>query len=242
MINDIKTRYDHIFVDEGQDMSYIQFLILKYFSHNSSLTIVGDLNQQIYLQNGIGDWEELRSLYNFKFITLDYNYRSTKEVMDLATSCLINPKYSGEGVLETGVKPMQYVLSPKESELTNWGNIIIEFLAVWQAKNESIAIITNSICESEQIERNLNNLGILNTNVIRSSDSILKNDEFNIISTLQVKGLEFNHVLIFNPSKIEFPYNDYSSKLLYMAMTRALFNLVLVVTDPPTVLKDHRIS
>ena len=59
---------------------------------------------------------------------------------------------------------------------------------MWQAKNESIAIITNSICESEQIERNLNNLGILNTNVIRSSDSILKKTNSILYRPYRLKG------------------------------------------------------
>lgn len=130
--SNIETRYDHIFVDEGQDMNYIQFLILKYFSYN--FTIVGDLNQQIYLQNGIDNWEELSSISDYKFKSLDYNYRSTREIMELATSCLINPTYIGTGVLETGIKPTQYVFSAKETRLSNWRNIINKYLVEWQAK------------------------------------------------------------------------------------------------------------
>ncbi|MEH7250494.1 3'-5' exonuclease, partial [Neobacillus niacini] len=231
--------FDHIFIDEAQDINYIQFLLLKTFCPTSSFTIVGDLNQQIYLQRGIGSWENLKPLFDFNFMSLEYNYRSSKEIMDLATSCLIKTDYKGTGILETGVRPIQYFFNKKTSDTENWLRIKKRYLADWLLSKQSIAIITNSIEDSEKIEESLYSIGLLETNVIRSSNSTLDHSKITIISSLQVKGLEFNHVLLYNPSEKEYPADNYFSKLLYMVMTRALYNLVLLIIDNPTSLLEE---
>lgn len=233
-VNGKQKDFNHVFVDEAQDLTYIQYSVLKKIYNEASFTIVGDLNQQIFLQRGINSWEYIRSIYNCELLTLEYNYRSSKEIMDLASSCLIDATYTGSGVLETGVKPVQIICNNRQSISYNWSKINQLYIEKWLKKKESIAIITNSIKESESIEQALKEIGVIQTNVIRTTENTLDNSKITIISSLLVKGLEFNHVIVHNPSEREYPYDSYFSKLLYMVITRALYNIVISVVDPPT--------
>ncbi|WP_019156991.1 UvrD-helicase domain-containing protein [Robertmurraya massiliosenegalensis] len=228
--------FNHIFVDEAQDLTYIQYILLKKIYEGASFTIVGDLNQQIFLQRGISSWDSITPIFKCKLLYLEYNYRSSKEIMDLATSCLIDPLYTGSGVLETGVKPVQLLFNNRniKFEKINWKKIYHEYIEKWLQKNESTAIITNSIEDSENIERFLNAIGVMETNVISTTESLLDHSKITIISALQVKGLEFNNVIVYNPSERDYPVNDYYSKLLYMVFTRALYNIVIVAVDSPS--------
>ena len=51
--------YDHIVVDEAQDLSPLQYKILRMYSKAGSMTLVGDIAQGIFAHRGISDWEEV---------------------------------------------------------------------------------------------------------------------------------------------------------------------------------------
>lgn len=229
-----KNNFNHIFIDEAQDLTYIQYLVLKRIYKKACFTIVGDLNQQVFLQRGIGSWDHITPIFKYRKFELQYNYRSTKEIMALATSCLIDPIYKGNGVLETAVKPLQLIFNNKQSRYNIWRKVYKEYFEKWFNNNESIAIITNSIEESENVENILNEIGVVDTNVIYNTECILDSAKITIISALQVKGLEFNNIIVYNPSEDAYPDNSYYSKLLYMVFTRALYNIIFIAVDPPT--------
>ncbi|AZB44656.1 hypothetical protein CEF21_21495 [Bacillus sp. FJAT-42376] len=226
--------FNHIFIDEGQDLTYVQYVLLKKVFKEASFTIVGDLNQEIFLQRGIESWDFIIPLFKSRLLKLNYNYRSSKEIMNLATSTLIAPSFTGIGVIETGLKPKALKFDGYKSDIYNWGRIYKEHIAKWLQKNESIAIITNSIGESENISITLNEIGIKNTNVVGTSESNLYIANITIISALQVKGLEFDNIIVYNPSNRNYPHDVYFSKLLYMVLTRALHNIIIALVEPPS--------
>ncbi|WP_227394381.1 UvrD-helicase domain-containing protein [Jeotgalibacillus aurantiacus] len=237
----VRSDYNHVFIDEAQDLNYIQYVILKKIYKNASFTIVGDLNQQIYLQRGLDSWDHITSIFDSELIRLDYNYRSSKEIMDLATSCLIDPEFKGVGVLETGVKPVHVQFDLDESLTFNWKQISQEYLEKWNKNKESVAIITNSVQEAETIKNVVNKIGKFKTKVITKNETSLDDANITIIPAHQVKGLEFNHVIVYNPSDIDYPNNQYFSKLLYMVLTRALYSLLIVEVDPLSELIDKAV-
>lgn len=66
--------YDHIFIDEVQDLSHIQFEIIEQLSHelvfleNKSITIVGDVNQSIFSFQGANKSNFNKFIQNIKSI------------------------------------------------------------------------------------------------------------------------------------------------------------------------------
>jgi DNA helicase II / ATP-dependent DNA helicase PcrA len=92
----ISNRYNHILVDEYQDTNPIQFdLIQKISGPHTNLFVVGDDDQSIY------SWRGARPEHIIKFkefypsaieIKLEQNYRSSKMIVDAATSLISKNK------------------------------------------------------------------------------------------------------------------------------------------------------
>ena len=89
-----KRRFKHILVDEFQDTNFIQNLWLNYITGDTkNICCVGDDDQSIYSWRGaevknILDFEKNYS--NTKTIKLEQNYRSTKNILNTASSLISN--------------------------------------------------------------------------------------------------------------------------------------------------------
>jgi DNA helicase-2/ATP-dependent DNA helicase PcrA len=85
-------RFQHLFVDEFQDVNPLQLRLLEAWRGTSyDLCVVGDPHQAIYGWNGAdaGFLEGFRRLYpSAEVVTLDGNYRSTPQVLDAASDVL----------------------------------------------------------------------------------------------------------------------------------------------------------
>jgi len=85
-------RFDYILVDEFQDTNNLQFELIKMLTANrNNLTVVGDPDQTIYSWRGA----QVNIILNFnktypnaKTIVLDKNYRSTKQILNIANNAI----------------------------------------------------------------------------------------------------------------------------------------------------------
>ncbi len=88
----VRWRHRHLYVDEFQDVNPLQFELLRAWRGESSdLFVVGDPNQAIYGWNGA----DPMLLDNFAIrepgavvVSLDDNYRSTPQILTMATAAL----------------------------------------------------------------------------------------------------------------------------------------------------------
>lgn len=84
----IQQKYKHILVDEFQDNNYAQLEIVKLISHDGNVTAVGDDDQCIYRFQGayLTNFFDFQNHFsNAKIINLDQNYRSTQNIVKLAS-------------------------------------------------------------------------------------------------------------------------------------------------------------
>ena len=91
---DPKTQFNVIFVDEFQDTDPLQFRIFKILNENCDyFTAVGDVDQHIYaFRSSFSDYfDEMSKLPNTQIISLDVNYRSTKNIVEV-TDAFISPQ------------------------------------------------------------------------------------------------------------------------------------------------------
>ncbi|MCW9016013.1 MAG: ATP-dependent helicase, partial [Kangiellaceae bacterium] len=93
----IRSKFDHVLIDEYQDTNVLQAGILtRLFPDGRCVTVVGDDAQSIYSFRSA----EVENIINFpelfsppaKIISLKQNYRSTQPILDLANSLLAESK------------------------------------------------------------------------------------------------------------------------------------------------------
>lgn len=89
-------RFTHILVDEYQDTNMAQFMIIKALGHrHRNVFMVGDDAQSIYSFRGA----KIENILNFqkdyknaKLFRLERNYRSTKNIVEVANSIIVHNK------------------------------------------------------------------------------------------------------------------------------------------------------
>ena len=87
-------KFKYILVDEYQDTNYIQSEWLRHLSeHNKNICCVGDDDQSIYSWRGaeIKNFLQFEKVYkNTKIIRLEKNYRSTQNILNVASKLIEN--------------------------------------------------------------------------------------------------------------------------------------------------------
>ena len=87
-------KFKYILVDEYQDTNFIQSEWLKHLSeHNQNICCVGDDDQSIYSWRGaeIKNFLEFDKVYeNTKIVRLEKNYRSTQNILNVASNLIEN--------------------------------------------------------------------------------------------------------------------------------------------------------
>ncbi len=222
----------HVVIDEAQDFGMMVYSVLKFCMRNCTFTIMGDVSQNIHYGYGLNDWEALKKLFLTgpydSFELLRKSYRNTIEISNFAMRILQHgtfPIYPVEPIIRHGNDVTMAELSD-EKELNKY---TVEQVKHWQKEGlETIAIVCRDEKEAAKITKKLGKkLGI--------SENSLEKTEFGsgvmVLPVAYTKGLEFDAVLLFNPSREKYPSDDANVKLLYVAATRALHELAVLYLD-----------
>ena len=219
----------HIIIDEAQDFGMMVYASLAYCLRGCTYTIMGDVSQNIHYGYGLNDWEELRKLiltgeYD-NFGILKKSYRNTVEISEFATEILRHGNFSiypAEPILRHG-NPVSML--PYENENTmnmavvniieNWKKEGHGTIAVICADEQEVAYVTQMLSQKIELADNNPETAVFDEGVM-------------VLSVEYTKGLEFDAVLLYHPSKERYPVEDRYVKLLYVAVTRALHELAVV--------------
>ena len=220
----------HIVIDEAQDFGMMIYHCLHACIHGCTYTVMGDVSQNIHFGFGLNDWEPLKDLLLADsmdhFDTLKKSYRNTIEISNFATAILRHGRfynYPVEPIIRHG-KEVSLSQIPADDLYQKTAEVCRD----WQERGlATIALVCRSISKAEVAAKALSPLlPILETD--------LEKAEFgNGVMVLPVeytKGLEFDAVLILDPTREEYPVDDGHAKLLYVAATRALHELCILHT------------
>ena len=245
----ILDQYDYIFFDEFQDINDQQFNIIKKFSENGCKIIaIGDDAQNIYQWRGSNIDYILnfdKTFENTITFKLENNYRSTPEIINMASAIIHNNSDQIEKNMlpnnPSGKKPK---IIKYKSQLDQAINIIdkVKNLIKNGIKNDQIIVISRNnfglkIFE-EQLE--MHNRDFPNKieyiAMINDSDKNSSKEYKNkvCISTIhKIKGGEWEYVFIIDLDDKIFPAEcddigiQEERRLLYVAVTRAKLELEL---------------
>ncbi|MCM1214444.1 MAG: AAA family ATPase [Lachnospiraceae bacterium] len=229
---DVISEAHHIVIDEAQDFGMMVYHCLHFCIKDCTYTIMGDVSQNIRFGFGLNDWEDLRKLLldndpMSSFGVLKKSYRNTVEISHFATDILHHGqsvRYPVEPIIRHG-EPVTVQSVPDGDAL--W-QAVVQKCHEWQEKDlPTIAVICR---DRESADKAAGELG----KRIEIMETDPEKAEFgNGIIVLPVeytKGLEFDAVLILNPTREEYPVDDGHAKLLYVAATRALHELCVLHT------------
>lgn len=205
----------HVVIDEAQDYSPIQFIAVKELTKCSSMTVVGDSNQRLIPLQGETAMLKLNNYLpnlNVEYYNLYKSYRSTREIMEYAN------RYLKEESIVPLVRNGEPVVEYKAKDIEDLAENIEKTINDLNEKGyESIAVICRDIDETEKVGRAIRNKSYVK---ILDNEDIIYNSGTVVIPSYFAKGLEFDAVLLVEPSS-ELKDN----KLLYVMATRALHEL-----------------
>ncbi|MBF6363645.1 AAA family ATPase [Nocardia farcinica] len=207
--------YGHVIVDEAQELSEMAWRMVMRRIPNRWMTVVGDV-AQTGDPAGAASWQQVLEPYvaqRWKLTELTVNYRTPAEIMSVAADVLaaIDPAATApRSVRETGHRPRAERVT--EAELP---------AAVARAVAEHHGPGTTAVIAPHEL-----------TDALAEVDG----EAVRVLTVSEVKGLEFDTVLLVEPARIveESPrgLND-----LYVALTRATQRLhVLHTAELPEVL------
>lgn len=120
ILNNYRKKYKYIQVDEGQDLSKIQFEILKLiFNNNSNFYIVADDDQSIYGFRGAEPQYILQMEKQYKdcsIYRLENNYRSSKNIVQLSSQFIRRNKqrYDKNHETDNGQDSDPVIIKPQD--------------------------------------------------------------------------------------------------------------------------------
>lgn len=171
------------------------------------------------------------------FYLLEQSYRSTYEVMtfaNLVLSQLGAPAALAKPVFRSGAPVRWASVSPDDLA----ASIAREVADLRERNHASIAVIGRTEAECEGLARDLTGLG-LEPELITARQNSYKGG-LSIIPAYLVKGLEFDAVIIADATADRYQLSQRDAKLLYVACTRALHELVLLHSGEPSPLLPRK--
>lgn len=219
----------HVVIDEAQDFGVSVYYVLKKLLRNGTFTIMGDVSQNINYYSGMNDWSEMRSkvfsIDRDRFYTLAKSYRNTVEISRFAGKILQKcsfETYRIEPVIRHG-KDVTVTRSGDETELIDKTVQILRDIT--SAGYDTVAVICKNVEDSNKLYEKLSkHLAVLTCD--DENPSFTKG--VTVLPIRMTKGLEFDAVVLYNPTEEDYPSTDENAKLLYVAATRALHELHVI--------------
>ena len=225
----------HVVIDEAQDFGMMVYRCLHYCMRGCTYTIMGDTSQNIHFGQGLNDWEELRGLilrgtYD-AFGLLRKSYRNTVEISEFASEILRHgdfPIYPVEPIIRHGTQ----VKLESSPDAVSMKDAAVNQIQEWQKNGyETIAVICRDETEAKEVSDLLQDTPNLMSYTPERSQF---GEGIMVLPVVYTKGLEFDTVLLWNPTKEQYPQDNGHVKLLYVAATRALHELTVLYQDSLT--------
>lgn len=208
--------YDHVVVDEVQDVLPIQMALL-YEIQNHSMTLVGDVSQKIF-SSGVDSWDEFNVKID-RIYTLEMCHRSTLQTICFANALLTQ---DGDRVLSTlvgkqGERPVLTIHPSRQKAFQGAAK------TVKQIKKEdpkaSVVVVNYRNSDLKNIQQTLSQAGI---NAYIASRMNWNFSSLVAVTTYhQIKGLEFDYVLILGLNEYQLIPDDRKEQVIYTVITRA---------------------
>lgn len=207
----------YVMIDEVQDYTTAQLAILGRYFRRANFLLLGDENQAI--KPGTASFGEIRQVFEatrgeVSECHLMTSYRSTPAITELFAKLAI----TADGMQISSVQRAD--TEPEFHECATESEYIQKLIQTARASKEFKGTTAFVALDTETAARTAQLLGDDSPTLIGEGDT-LPNSGSILLTLPLAKGLEFDHVVIVDANKEDFPETDLSRRRLYTAISRA---------------------
>ena len=221
------SEYEHIVIDEAQDISPLEVDLLRTHSRNGWFTILGDLRQKLTPYRGVANWQELRWIFpkgDSQRFDARNCYRSTAQITKFGNRIL-------RRLPEQADSPIPHAREGDPPKLHRSATVREMYATIAAgaqealAAGQTVAVFTRTSQDAQAAYRHMEAAGIEQARLLRTNDIITTN--LTVCPILLSKGLEFDMVLVAGVDAESFTGSDMDNRLLYLACSRARHRLAI---------------
>jgi ATP-dependent DNA helicase UvrD/PcrA len=228
--------YEHIVVDEAQDLSAIDVKVfLGASTKRRSVTLAGDVAQRLVFDNAFTTWEALLESIDESATantTLQLGYRSTEQIIELSRHLVGDRVDIGAWKATRTGAPVELHRFTEQGEAVA---VIADALRslVLREPLASVACIARYIEQARGFAEALVSAEVPQVRPVANQDFTFK-PGIDVTDVTQVKGLEFDYVILLDATAATYPDTTESRHMLYIGATRAAHQLWIVSPGTPT--------
>ncbi|WP_437297652.1 ATP-binding domain-containing protein [Sorangium sp. So ce426] len=228
--------YEHLFVDEAQDLAPIDLaVLLGVVAEPRSVTLAGDTAQRLFMDSGFRDWRATLDDLGLSRVDVEplrIAYRSTREVLAFARAVL--------GPLADPTPPLAPRSgAPVEHHHFPSAGAAVAFLAdairplFAREPRATLAILARHPEQADVYYDALRMAEIPNLRRVRAYEFAFR-PGVEVTEVRQVKGLEYDYVVLVDVNASTYSADDESRHLLHIGATRAAHQLWVISTAAPS--------
>lgn len=221
-------RYAHIAVDEVQDFSPMEIAILLGACDTSRcITLAGDTQQHISLHGGSLRWDGLLGALGVEareLNTLRVSYRSTHAITAFARAVL--GELAEDDAPPLGLRdgpPVDCFTFPEHGACVAFLGAALQELASAEPL-ASVALVARDAATARLYFEGLDGMDVPRLRLVEEQVFAFA-PGVDVVDVAQVKGLEFDYVVILDASRGSWPDRGHDRRLLHVAATRAVHQL-----------------
>ncbi|MSP56842.1 MAG: DNA helicase UvrD [Myxococcales bacterium] len=230
-------RLAHIAIDEVQDFSPMEVAVLLGACDKAKcITLAGDTQQHISASGGSLSWTDLLASLGVKATALSnlkVSYRSTRTITAFARGILGHlAEDEAPALTMREGEPVPVFDFPDHGAAVDFLGRALRAL-MQDEPNASVAVLTPTPTMAETYFNGFDRMDVPEVRLIEDQ-SFTFSPGVDVVDVAQVKGLEFDYVILVDVSAAAYPNRDYPRRLLHVAATRAIHQLWVTYVGSPS--------
>ncbi len=230
-------KYSHVAVDEVQDFSPMEISVLiNACDKNRCITLSGDTQQHIMENGGSLTWQDLLQgigINSTELSTLRISYRSTAQIATFARGVLgAQAEDEAPAATTRNGPPVEILVFGDHGECVDALGQALRQL-VREEPLASVALVALDESTARLYYDGLDRMLVPNLRLV-TDQSFAFAPGIDVVDVAQVKGLEFDYVVVLDASKGRWADRPHPRRLLHVAATRAVHQLWVACVGEPT--------
>jgi len=232
----VPLRYDHLMIDEAQDLAPIEMAVLiGTTGKRRSVTIAGDVAQQVMDHREFTGWRDVLhalELGHIEVSPLQVSYRSTRQIMEVARD-ILGPLAPDEPLAapREGVPVAHLCFDDMGAAVTWLAPALTDLMG--REPTANVALLTPDLGTAREWYRVFERAEVPHLALVDDQDFSFA-PGIEITDVRSSKGLEFDYVVLLSVDGKHYPLQPAARHLLHVGATRAAHQLWIVSTGVPS--------